>query len=213
VCNVFGFALAISVKAIFSTFDFPYFVFMSVVHFLTALVLLNVLYVMKKVEIPRLSWQIVKDISPLSVANCVTIITALGGSRHLNIPMYLALRRFSIPLTMACEWYIFSVRPTKQTYFAVTLMVGGSALAAAYDFSFDSTGCILVATSRHQCKLDWCLVLLFYSVFGEGRQGATVVMQSLVRVRGQLWATAQNIIHFQQTICDFSVLDLNCLFR
>ena len=72
------------------------------------------------------------------------VICGLGSTRSLNLPMFTALRRFSILMTMMAEYLILSVRPSNPIIFSVFLMVGGALFAAAYDLSFNGWGYTLV---------------------------------------------------------------------
>ena len=131
-------------KAILTSYKFPYFNFLATVQFVTTVIVLTVLSLMKKVDIPRISWQIVKDILPISLMFLGNIISGLGGTRNLSLPMFTALRRFSILMTMLAEWYVLNAKPTQEMFLAVAMMVGGSSIAAFFDFSFDLAGYTMV---------------------------------------------------------------------
>jgi len=109
---------------------------------------------LKKIDIPRISWQIIKDIVPISLMFLGNIISGLGGTRNLSLPMFTALRRFSILMTMLAEWYVLSSKPTSEMYVAVALMVGGSSVAAFFDFSYDGAGYLLVFTNNFFTALN-----------------------------------------------------------
>merc|ERR1719267_266033 len=103
---------------------------------------------MKKIEMPPISWEIVRDIMPISVMFLGNILTGLGGTRNLNLPMFTCLRRFSILFTMLLEWSVLGSKPATSTQLSVALMLGGSVIAALYDFTFDYEGYVLVMANN-----------------------------------------------------------------
>jgi solute carrier family 35 len=72
------------------------------------------------------------------------VICGLGSTRSLNLPMFTALRRFSILMTMMAEYFILNNLPSKAIIISVFLMVGGALVAAAYDLTFNAWGYALV---------------------------------------------------------------------
>jgi len=135
-------------KAILTSYEFPHFNFLATVQFITTVVVLTICMLLKKIDIPRISWQIIRDIVPISLMFLGNIISGLGGTRNLSLPMFTALRRFSILMTMLAEWHVLNSKPTSEMSFAVALMVGGSSIAAFFDFSYDPTGYLLVFTNN-----------------------------------------------------------------
>jgi hypothetical protein len=66
------------------------------------------------------------------------------GTRSLNLPMFTALRRFSILMTMLAEYYVLGSKAPFPVVVSVLMMVGGALFAAMFDLSFDLTGYLLV---------------------------------------------------------------------
>jgi hypothetical protein len=64
----------------------------------------------------------------------------LAGTRSLNLPMFTALRRFSIFMTMLAEYYVLGSKAPVPVIISVVMMVGGALFAALFDLSFDFTG-------------------------------------------------------------------------
>lgn len=75
---------------------------------------------------------IVLQIFPLPLLFIGNAISGLGGTKELSLPMFTALRRFSILLTMLAELYVLGIRPSVAVQFSVYTMVGGALLAAWY---------------------------------------------------------------------------------
>ena len=131
-------------KAILTNYNFPHFSFLATIQFCATFTVLSILSYWGKLDIPRISFPVAKEVLPISVMFLGNILCGLGGTRNLSLPMFTVLRRFSILMTMLAEWYILSSKPTKEMVVAVGMMIGGSSIAAFYDFSYDSEGYILV---------------------------------------------------------------------
>ena len=58
--------------------------------------------------------------------------------------MLTVLRRFSIVMTMAAEYYILRVRPSGGVQVGVFLMVAGALVAASNDLAFDLSGYVYI---------------------------------------------------------------------
>lgn len=135
-------------KAIMTAYQFPFVGFMATVQFLGTIAILALCHAFKRIELPPMSWDIVRDIMPISVMFLGNILTGLGGTKNLNLPMFTCLRRFSILFTMLLEWSVLGSRPATSTQLSVALMLGGSIIAALYDFTFDQDGYILVMANN-----------------------------------------------------------------
>ena len=131
-------------KQIMTGYNFPFFDFLAAVQFLATTLILSVLVIMKKVDIPALNYSIFREIFPISMMFLGNVICGLGSTRSLNLPMFTALRRFSILMTMMAEYFILNNRPSNPVIISVILMVGGALFAAAYDLSFNGWGYTLV---------------------------------------------------------------------
>lgn len=131
-------------KAIMTGYNFPFIGFMALVQFIGTIGVLAICHFLKKVELPPLTMDIVKEIMPISFMFLGNILTGLGGTKNLNLPMFTCLRRFSILFTMLLEWGVLGSKPAGSTQLSVALMLGGSIIAALYDIEYDQHGYILV---------------------------------------------------------------------
>ena len=77
---------------------------------------------------PYLTIDICKQIIPISLMFLANIICGLGSTKSLNLPMFTALRRFSILFTMIAEWCYLNCRPSTPILWSVVFMVGGASL-------------------------------------------------------------------------------------
>jgi solute carrier family 35 len=131
-------------KIILTTYQFHYFYFLGAIQFLiTSLILLFLSY-FRFIEIPPLSFNILKDIFPIFLLFFGNVMCGLGGTQSLNLPMFTVLRRFSILMSMIGEYFILSIIPSSHVIFSVFLMIFGAMIAAYYDFSYDFYGYVLV---------------------------------------------------------------------
>lgn len=131
-------------KAVMTNYKFKYFDVLATVQFLVTSAILLILVMLKRVEIPPLTYPIFREIMPVTVMFLGNVLCGLGSTKSLSIPMFTALRRFSIMLTMIGEWVLLKNRPSNDIIISVALMVGGTLIASLYDLSFDMEGYILV---------------------------------------------------------------------
>jgi len=96
------------------------------------------------VSYPKFDRTIPRKIFPLPLIYVVNLISGLGGTKILSLPMFTVLRRFSILMTMILEFLILGVRASYGVRLSVGLMILGSMIAALYDLSFDAYGYVLV---------------------------------------------------------------------
>ena len=142
--GVTSLAVIFTNKSIMTGYNFPFFDFLAGVQFLATILILSFLVLLKKVDIPVLNYTIFKEVFPISMMFLGNVICGLGSTRSLNLPMFTALRRFSILMTMIAEYVILNNFPSNPIIVSVLLMVGGALIAAAYDLSFNAWGYFLV---------------------------------------------------------------------
>lgn len=90
------------------------------------------------------SRDILRKLFPLPLMYFGNMMFGLGGTQALPLPMFTAIRRFSILMTMMLEFKILSIRPSKPVQFSVYCMVGGALLAASDDLTFNLHGYVYV---------------------------------------------------------------------
>ena len=112
-------------------YHFPFVGVMATVQFLGTSLVLVVCKLIGRLELPTLTLSVALEILPLSFMFLGNILSGLGGTRNLNLPMFTCLRRFSILMTMLSEWFLGS-RPNRAVQLSVFLMLGGSIIAAFF---------------------------------------------------------------------------------
>lgn len=81
----------------------------------------------------------------------------LGGTQALSLPMFTAIRRVSILITMILEFRILGMRPSRAVQISVWSMIAGAVLAAVDDLSFSASGYTYVMIAN--------LITALYGVF------------------------------------------------
>lgn len=135
-----SFLITVVNKQVLTSYKFPSFLFLSLGQMIASIVVLYSGKRLKIVSFPPYSNDLVKKIFPLPLFYLGNMIFGLGGTKALSLPMFAALRRFSILMTMFLEFYILKIRPTCAVQLSVYGMIGGSLIAASDDLSFNSEG-------------------------------------------------------------------------
>lgn len=127
-------------KIVLTTYEFPSFLFLACMQFLATCLVLAVLSIMRRIELPRLSFDVMREVLPVSLMFLGNVISGLGSTQALNLPMFTALRRFSIMMTMIGEYFVLSSVPSTAVSISVGMMVGGAVIAAMFDLTFNAWG-------------------------------------------------------------------------
>lgn len=131
-------------KIVLTSYHFPLFDVLATAQFAATSLIMTVLIHFKKVEVTRLSREVMMEVLPISLLFLANVVFGLGGTGSLNLPMFTALRRFSILFTMVGEYLILRRSSNNMIVVSVVMMVGGALVAAFNDLSFDLFGYTLV---------------------------------------------------------------------
>jgi solute carrier family 35 protein len=85
---------------------------------------------------------------PLAIIHTANVATALVGTVGLSVPMFIALRRFTLALTMVMERVMLGKVHSRASAIAVALMIAGAALAAANDLNFSGPAYAAIAANN-----------------------------------------------------------------
>ena len=83
---------------------------------------------------------IITKVWPLPLLYLGNMLFGLGSTKELSLPMLTALRRVTILMTMAGEYFTFKTKPSVPVQLSVYAMIFGSLLAAADDLGFSLIG-------------------------------------------------------------------------
>ncbi|XP_022907880.1 UDP-sugar transporter UST74c [Onthophagus taurus] len=139
-----SFMITVINKTVLTYFNFPSFQILGLGQMLATVIVLYIGKKLKIVQFPDLELGTFWKIWPLPLIYIGNMIFGLGGTKELSLPMFTALRRFSILLTMIAEFYILGIKPTFSVQFSVYTMIFGALVAASNDLAFNLHGYIFV---------------------------------------------------------------------
>lgn len=142
--GITSFLITVLNKTVLTSYKFPSF---QVLALGQMTVTVTALYASKKLrllEFPNFDRTTIGKIWPLPLIHVGNMVFGLGGTKELSLPMFTALRRFSILMTMIAELYILNVKPKLSVQLAVYLMIVGALIAASNDLAFNFEGYVFV---------------------------------------------------------------------
>jgi solute carrier family 35 protein len=143
-----SFLITVVNKLVLTSSGFPSFQVLALGQIVSTVVVLFFAKAFKLVTYPSLSKDTFRKIFPLPILFLGNAISGLGGTKELSLPMFTALRRFSILLTMLGEFYVLGTRPSVPVQISVYTMIGGATLAASNDLAFTPTGYSLIMVNN-----------------------------------------------------------------
>lgn len=130
-----------------TSYQFPSFAFLAASQFLFTTMIIFILDRVGRLQVTAMSWEVVRVMAPLVVISLVNVLAGLGGTQKVSLPMFTALRRFSILMTMLLEAYVFGTSPSTAVKMSVFMMIIGALVAAMSDLSFDTVGYAMILLS------------------------------------------------------------------
>lgn len=145
--GICSFLITVINKIVLTSYGFPSITILGVGQMVAIILILRVASLLNIVTVRKQSIQNRKlwTLASLYLGN---LVTGLGGTKHLPLPMFIALRRFSIALTALAEFYMLNVRQSLSIVFTIVAMIAGSFIAAAADLTFNAKGYLLVMISN-----------------------------------------------------------------
>lgn len=135
--GIASFLITVVNKTVLTTHKFPSFLVLSLGQMAASIVVLGIGKQLRLITFPNLDRDTGRKIFPLPLIYLGNMMFGLGGTQALSLPMFAALRRFSILMTMLLEFRILGIRPTTPVQISVYSMVGGALIAASDDLSFN----------------------------------------------------------------------------
>lgn len=142
--GVASFMITVVNKTVLTTFNFPSFQVLALGQMLATVIVLFSAKKLGIIDFPPLEMSTFGKIWPLPLIYIGNMLFGLGGTKELSLPMFTALRRFSILMTMIAEFYILGVKPSFSVQFSVYMMIIGAVIAASNDLAFNMQGYIFV---------------------------------------------------------------------
>lgn len=147
----FGFAsfsITVVNKTVLTSFEFPSFLFLGLGQLIASIIILYAGKIIKLIDFPDLTINTFQMVFPLPALFLGNMIFGLGGTQSLSLPMFTALRRISIWVTMILEIRLLGLKPGWMVQASVFSMIAGALLAASDDLSFHLEGYIYVMLSN-----------------------------------------------------------------
>ncbi|XP_055300624.1 UDP-sugar transporter UST74c-like [Sitodiplosis mosellana] len=138
--GVASFFLTVVNKTVLTSWHFPSILVISIGQLAAAIIVLYVGKQMDVITFPDFKSDIPRKMMPLPFFHLGNMVTGLGGTQALPLPMFTALRRFSILLTMLLEIKILGVKPSLAVKISVWCMISGALVAAVDDLTFTIVG-------------------------------------------------------------------------
>ncbi|EEB17929.1 UDP-sugar transporter, putative [Pediculus humanus corporis] len=142
--GVASFLITVLNKTVLTSYKFPSFQVLGLGQMTMTVTVLYASKKLKMLEFPNFDRTIITKIWPLPLIHVGNMVFGLGGTKELSLPMFTALRRFSILMTMISEFYILNIKPKLSVQFAVYLMITGALIAASNDLAFNFEGYVFV---------------------------------------------------------------------
>ncbi|TGZ38176.1 Ubiquinone biosynthesis protein COQ4, mitochondrial [Temnothorax longispinosus] len=139
-----SFMITVVNKTILTSYGFPSFQVLGIGQMLATILVLLVAKKLRYVEFPSLEVATFTKIWPLPLIYIGNMIFGLGGTKQLSLPMFTALRRFSILMTMIAEYYILGIKARLSIQLSVYTMILGAVVAALNDLAFNLEGYIFI---------------------------------------------------------------------
>ncbi|XP_050451828.1 UDP-sugar transporter UST74c [Cataglyphis hispanica] len=139
-----SFMITVVNKTVLTSFAFPSFQVLGIGQMLATILVLFVAKKLRYVEYPNLEVTTFTKMWPLPLIYIGNMIFGLGGTKQLSLPMFTALRRFSILMTMIAEYYILGIKARMSVQLSVYTMILGAVVAALNDLAFNLEGYIFI---------------------------------------------------------------------
>ncbi|KAE9546602.1 hypothetical protein FO519_010186 [Halicephalobus sp. NKZ332] len=117
-------------KLLLTNFQFPSFLWVAISQMITIVVILFLAKRIGLLSFPDIDMSIPRKIFPLPLFFVVNLVSGLGGTQKISLPMFTVLTRLSIFLTMVLEFFILGVNPSLPVKISVFLMIFGAFVAA-----------------------------------------------------------------------------------
>lgn len=146
--GIASFMITVVNKTILTTYGFPSFQVLGVGQMIATILVLFLGKKLRIVNFPGLELSTFRKIFPLPLIYIGNMFFGLGGTKELSLPMFTALRRFSILMTMILELYLLGIKPTFSVQFSVYMMILGAIVAAINDLAFTLRGYVFITLNN-----------------------------------------------------------------
>lgn len=140
-------AIQVANKLVLTTYSFPSAIMVALSQCVFAVVALSVSKTLGLIDYPDPSLETLRAVMPLPLIQVFNVGFGLFGTKAVSIPMFTALRRSSILMTLLAEIYILHDPASFRVKLSVFLLCVGSLVAALNDLSFNMAGYVAITLS------------------------------------------------------------------
>ncbi|KAK3244557.1 hypothetical protein CYMTET_30521 [Cymbomonas tetramitiformis] len=134
-------------KIVLTSYGFPSFAFLTLSQFVTTVCVLCTLKAFKLVSFPDHDIQMFGRVFPLQFLFLFSTVLGLGGTKHVSMPMFVMLRRFTVLFTMIMEYFVAGIKPSPIIAACVGLLCLG-AMVACSDFTASTEAVLMILTAN-----------------------------------------------------------------
>ncbi|XP_035221054.1 UDP-sugar transporter sqv-7-like isoform X2 [Stegodyphus dumicola] len=129
--GISSFLIIVVNKIVLTNYKFPSTHALGIGQMLVTILVLYIGRYFSIIKFPSISSDVPKKIWPLPLFFIGNLVCGLGGTKHLSLPMFTVLRRFTILMTLVGEYLILKTRQSLPVVLTVFAMVGGAIIAAS----------------------------------------------------------------------------------
>mmetsp|Transcript_46230 Transcript_46230/g.77057 ORF Transcript_46230/g.77057 Transcript_46230/m.77057 type:complete len:404 (-) Transcript_46230:193-1404(-) len=133
-------------KIVLTSYDFPSFAFLTLCQFAMTVCILNFFKFQGWINFPDHDMQMFGRVFPLQILFLVATVCSLGGTKSVNMPMFVMLRRFTILFTMIAEYFVAGITQSRAITACLLLLCAGAFVVVTdFSVSVDAVAMILTA--------------------------------------------------------------------
>ncbi|KAI6174814.1 UDP-sugar transporter UST74c-like isoform X2 [Aphelenchoides bicaudatus] len=125
-------------KYILSVLEFPSFLIFGILQMIVTVICLYIASKCSLITLPRLGMSVPKKIFPLPLLFFISLVSGLGGTQKISLPMFTALRHTTIFVTMILEYIILGYDLSFDTYGYMLIFINNVTGALNGDFNSNS---------------------------------------------------------------------------
>lgn len=138
--GIASFMITVVNKTVLTSWHFPSFLVLSLGQLVAGIIVLYIGKKLRFISFPDFTSDTPHKLFPLPLIYLGNMMFGLGGTQALPLPMFAALRRFSILMTMLLELKVLNIHPSTWVQISVYSMIAGALVAASDDLTFNLEG-------------------------------------------------------------------------
>ena len=133
-------------KVVLTSYKFKSYQTLALGQLLATTCLIRLLSIFKLIHLRKINMTLFKKLMPLAALSFGNLYFGLNGTKALNLPMFVVMRRFVMLMLLYGEMYVLKVEKSRQLKLLIYIMVCGACVAAYDDLTFDLCGycCVML---------------------------------------------------------------------